>query len=65
MGNLEYLHECDRLLRLRAILSLIPVSKSTFYSGVAAGRFPQPVKLGRNTFWRLSDVLSLVQGEAK
>jgi hypothetical protein len=32
MGNLEYLHDCDRLLRLRAILSLIPVSKSTFYA---------------------------------
>ena len=57
--------EPDRLLRLRSVLDIIPVSKSTFYSGIAAGRFPRTVKLGRNSFWRLSEILSVIEGGTK
>jgi prophage regulatory protein len=50
----------DRLLRLKEIIGpggIIPVSKSTFWSGVKTGRFPQPIKLSPGcTCWRLSDL---------
>ena len=53
---------CDRLLRLKSVQKRIPLSKSAIYSAIADGRFPAPVKLGRNSFWRESSILSVVAG---
>ena len=40
---------------------IIPVSKSTWWAGVKAGRFPQPIKLGPNTtVWRVEDIRALI-----
>lgn len=45
----------------RGIPAIIPVSKSTWWSGVSAGRFPAPVKLGpRTTAWKISDIRALI-----
>jgi prophage regulatory protein len=44
----------------------IPVSKSTWWAGVKAGRYPAPVKLGpRITAWRVEDVRALITAGAK
>ena len=41
---------------------LIPVSRSTWWAGVRAGRFPQPVKLGpKTTVWRVEDIRALIE----
>ena len=59
-------------LRLKQILgnpnatppapALIPVSASTWWSGVKDGRYPRPVKLSPNTTaWRVSDIRELIQ----
>jgi predicted DNA-binding transcriptional regulator AlpA len=53
---------CDRLLRLKSVQECIPLSKSAIYSAIAHGRFPAPVKLGRNSFWRESSIKSVVAG---
>ena len=54
----------DGLVRLNSILGPdgpIPVSRSTWYAGVKAKRFPQPVRLGqRTTAWRVSDIRELI-----
>jgi len=48
-------------LRLPAVLSLIPVGRSTWWAGVKAGRYPAPVKLGaRITAWRAEDLAALI-----
>ena len=51
-------------VRLSTILAPggpIPVSKSTWWAGVKAGRFPKPVKLGpRITAWRVEDIRRLI-----
>ena len=58
-------------LRLRQIIGdpkadppippLIPVSRSTWWAGVASGRFPKPRKLGpKTTVWRVEDIRSLI-----
>jgi prophage regulatory protein len=40
----------------------IPVSKSTWWAGIKAGRYPQPVKLGpRITAWRVADIEALIR----
>lgn len=44
------------------IPAIIPVSKSTWWAGVKAGRYPKPVKLGpRITAWRVEDIRSLIE----
>ncbi|MDS4074842.1 MAG: AlpA family transcriptional regulator [Candidatus Accumulibacter sp.] len=47
----------------KGIPPLIPVKKSTWWAGVASGRFPKSVKLGngRGTFWRVEDIRSLIE----
>jgi predicted DNA-binding transcriptional regulator AlpA len=48
-------------LRQPQVLTLIPMSKSSWWRGVKAGRYPQPVKLGpRITAWRAEDIAALV-----
>jgi prophage regulatory protein len=58
-------------LRLRQIIGnpkadppvppLIPVSRSTWWVGVASGRFPQPLKLSPGvTVWRAEDIRALI-----
>lgn len=48
-------------LRLKQLLRILPVSKSTWYSGIKAGRFPAPVKLGpRTAAWRVEDITALL-----
>ena len=54
----------DRLLRLKQVLEIIPISKSTFWEGCRTGRFPKPIKLGsRITCWRESEIMALVERE--
>jgi prophage regulatory protein len=49
------------LLRLRQVLTLVPISASSWWSGVRNGKYPKPLKLGpKTTCWRASDVLALI-----
>jgi prophage regulatory protein len=50
-------------LRLRQIIAphgLIPVSRSTFYAGIKAGKFPPPHKVGRLSLWAVEDIDALI-----
>ncbi|WP_336491297.1 helix-turn-helix transcriptional regulator [Methylobacterium nigriterrae] len=51
-----------RLASILAPTGPIPVSRSTWWSGVKSGRFPKPVKLGpRTTVWRVEDIRALIE----
>ena len=48
-------------MRLPAVLSVFPVSRSTWWAGISAGRFPKGVKLGpRITAWKVEDIRKLI-----
>jgi len=53
-------------LRLRQVLALIPVAKSTWLAGCKSGRFPQPSKaLGEHiTVWKYEDIRRLIDQPA-
>lgn len=62
--------EENRFLRLpqiigsadRGIPPIIPVSRTTWFAGVKAGRFPKPVRLApRVTAWRASEIFALIE----
>ena len=49
-------------MRLPAILSVFPVSRSTWWAGISAGRFPKGFKLGpRITAWKVEDIRRLIE----
>ena len=53
-------------VRLPQILEIIPVGKSTWWAGVASGRFPSPVKLGpRTSAWRVEEIRALLNSFEK
>lgn len=48
-------------LRLPEVLKVYPVSRSTWWAGVKAGRFPQGHKLSeRITAWKAEDIRALI-----
>ncbi|WP_243363849.1 helix-turn-helix transcriptional regulator [Fundidesulfovibrio terrae] len=63
-----YPHIPETLFRLSSIIgnpskgipAIIPVSKSTWWAKVASGEFPKPVRIGRCTAWKASDITALV-----
>ena len=51
-----------RLSQILAPVGPIPISKSAWWAGVKAGRFPTPTKLGpRTTVWRVEDIRALFE----
>lgn len=49
------------LWRLPLVLAHIPISRSSWFAGVKAGRYPKPVRLSdRRVAWRASDIRSFV-----
>lgn len=48
-------------VRLPQILSVIPVGRTTWWTGVKAGKYPAPIKLGANTtVWKAEDIHDLI-----
>lgn len=58
---MEHLPETG-FIRLREVLTVIPVGKTCWWEGVKSGRFPKPVKLSaRCTAWRAEDIRKLIE----
>jgi predicted DNA-binding transcriptional regulator AlpA len=55
----------DRLLRINDVLEIIPVAKSTWWLWVRENKAPRPLKLGRTTCWRYSDIMAMVEGAGR
>lgn len=52
-------------MRLPAVLAVVPVSKSTLWAWIAAGRFPAPTKLGpRVSAWSRASVSEFLAARA-
>ncbi len=57
------MHELPQIgfIRLKDILAVFPVSRSTWWAGVKSGRYPQPVKLStQTTAWKAEDIWKLI-----
>ena len=51
----------DALVRLPTVLGVYPVSESAWYAGIAAGRYPAPVRLGpRTSAWKVGKIRELL-----
>jgi prophage regulatory protein len=51
----------DACVRLPTVLRVYPVGRTSWWRGVAAGRYPRPVKLSpRVDAWRAGDIRQLL-----
>ncbi len=52
----------EGFVKLPQILTAIPVSKSTWFRGIAAGKYPRPVKLGqRCSGWDVMEIRQCIE----
>jgi prophage regulatory protein len=52
----------EGFVRLKQVLQVIPVSSGTWWTGVKAGKFPKPLKLGtKTTVWRVEDIRKFIE----
>ena len=52
-------------LTVPAIPAIIPISKSSWLSGVKNGKYPKPIKLSeRIVVWRASDIRKLIEDQS-
>lgn len=52
----------DRLIRLKELLSIVPLGKSTIYARIELGTFPEQVDLGGGVVaWRESEVNAWIE----
>ena len=55
----------EAFLRQEEVLRLFPVGATTWWKGIAEGRYPRPVKLStRITAWRVKDIRQLLASVA-
>jgi prophage regulatory protein len=52
-------------VRLPQILTVIPVSESTWWAGVKSGKYPVGLKHGRCRFWTVEEIHELIERIAK
>ncbi|NWF38538.1 AlpA family phage regulatory protein [Mariprofundus sp. NF] len=55
----------EGFMRLKQVLLVFPVSKSTWWAGVKSKKYPRPYKLtdtidGKVTAWRVQDIRALI-----
>lgn len=49
-------------LRIKGVLSKIPVSRATWYAGIKAGKYPKSIRLSEGmSVWRVADIDALCQ----
>lgn len=49
-------------MRLKQVLSVLPIGKTTWYTGIKAGKYPKPVCLSaRSVAWRCEDIHALIE----
>jgi prophage regulatory protein len=57
--------ELSRLMRLPELTRLLGISRPTVYRLIQNGEFPTPIKQGRTSSWRRSDVLAYLANLTK
>jgi predicted DNA-binding transcriptional regulator AlpA len=57
----------NRLLKLTHIQELMPACKASIYNWVKRGILPPPIKIGRASYWKYSDIIAVIEkmGAAK
>ncbi|GAB4273884.1 MAG: hypothetical protein Kow0029_13830 [Candidatus Rifleibacteriota bacterium] len=51
----------NALIREKQLRELWPMCKATLYNRIRQGIIPAPIKVGRQSFWRYSEIISIIE----
>lgn len=54
--------EAPTLIDAEALAKMMDISVRTLWRLLSAGKLPQPVRIGRNTRWRLAEIRRWIEG---
>ena len=54
----------DTLVDLKTVCNTLSRSRASIYRDIKRGDFPEPIKLGGSSRWRLSDLNKIIDPEA-
>lgn len=54
--------ESDRLIDLKTVCMILSRSRASIYRDIGRGDFPEPIKLGHSSRWRVSDLNKIIEG---
>jgi prophage regulatory protein len=64
--SLEHSPARALLIRRRALLQLLGISNTTLYDWIAAGTFPPPISIGKNSVaWLTDEVTAFIEQRRK
>ena len=52
----------ERLLPIKEVVKIVGFKKSTIYKFIKEGKFPEPVKIGTSSRWKLSSIRKWMDG---
>jgi len=50
----------NALIRMKQVQELLPACKASIYNFINRGILPPPIKVGRSSFWRYSEIVEIV-----
>ncbi|MCG3685927.1 helix-turn-helix transcriptional regulator [Aliarcobacter butzleri] len=53
----------DKLLKIEEVLEILNIPKTSFYRYVKNGIIPQPVKIGRSSRWKTSEIQNFINNK--
>ena len=53
----------NKLLTIKEVIKIVGIKKSTLYKLIKEGKFPQQIKIGHLSRWRLSDIQDWVDNQ--
>ncbi|WP_170593060.1 helix-turn-helix transcriptional regulator [Ruegeria arenilitoris] len=54
----------DRLVDIKTVCATLCRSRASIYRDIERGDFPEPIKRGRSSRWRVSDLNKIIQPDA-
>ncbi|WP_340110601.1 helix-turn-helix transcriptional regulator [Pikeienuella sp. HZG-20] len=55
----------DRLIDMSTVTKMLQRSRATIYRDIGRSEFPGPLKLGRSSRWRLSEVMAYIEARSE
>ena len=51
----------EQLLTLKEVVEIVGFKKSTIYKFIQKNKFPSPLKIGKSSRWKLSDIRKWIE----
>lgn len=62
---MQYAIPIERLVDMSTVAKMLQRSRATIYRDIGRNEFPSPLKLGRSSRWKLSEVMAYIEARSE